>query len=427
VPKEGFTPGFLIASLAITLTLGSGSGLFYLWRMGLGADVPISHRQIHAHSQVLGFAALFILGIAFHTLPAMLGGAPAPARLRSATLWLIVSGVVLRNLAQPFAFFRVGGALALLSGLLEAAGGTLFVTYLVAALREQPRAPRDPLQMFLPIAVCAFLAALALSVVQGAWLAARRDATLPSDLTEPFYTAALFGFVLAFVFAFAGRMLPGLLGTGPVRPGTFVLTAALQITGLVLALASWLSSLSRFALELRDAGACLLALAAIAYLAGTGFLWRRARPQAGAVPGSPGLAIRLAFASLALWAGLTIAAAATARLTHFPARNPWWTDAARHVFTIGFLMLVIVGVSLRVVPLFSGRPLYSPRLARLTYVLLAAGVLMRLLEYPAAFHPDLYRVGSTMGVPVVLALVLFTINVMKSAKKSAFAATLPAR
>src|SRR5262249_59807637 len=58
-----FSPGFLIASLTITLTLGAGSGLFYLWRMGMGAEVPVSHRQIHAHSQILGFAALFIMGI----------------------------------------------------------------------------------------------------------------------------------------------------------------------------------------------------------------------------------------------------------------------------------------------------------------------------------------------------------------------------
>ncbi len=44
-----------------------------LLRIAAGADVPISHRQIHGHAQVLGFAGLFLMGIAFHALPRILG------------------------------------------------------------------------------------------------------------------------------------------------------------------------------------------------------------------------------------------------------------------------------------------------------------------------------------------------------------------
>jgi hypothetical protein len=445
--RTQFSPAFLIASLSITLTLGAGSGLFYLWRMGMGAEVPLSHRQIHAHSQVLGFAALFIMGIALHALPRMLGSAPASAGLRKAILWLMVSGVVLRNLAQPFAFFVAGRAFSLLSGLLEAGAGTLFLSYVIGVLRERPAfpaptsdrtdpAPGDPLRVFLPIVGVAFLVTLGLSVMQGAWLAGQRDATLPAVLTEPFYLVSLQGFVLAAVFAFAGRMLPVFLGIGPARRGTFLVVAALQSLGLVLSLSSYLPALDAASLMLRDAGMLFLALAAVVYVSGSGILWRRARTPLVQAPGSPAIAIRLAFSSLALWACLTLASLATAYLTALPARNPWWTDAARHLFTIGFLTLLIIGISFRVLPVFSGKTLHSPRLAHATYALVVLGVLMRLLQYPAAFHPVLYQVGSYMGIPVVLALILFTVNLMKTvrphrleptpATTARFTSTLPA-
>jgi uncharacterized protein involved in response to NO len=430
-----FSPGFLIASLLITLTLGAGSGLFYLWRMGLGADVPLSHRQIHAHSQVFGFAALFVMGIAFHALPRMLGARPASAGMRNATLWLMVSGVLLRNLGQPFAFFAAGGAVTFALGLLEAAAGTLFALWVIDALarpRGVPaqRGPADPLRVFLPIATAALLTALALSVAQGAWIAAHRDATLPGSLTEPFYVVSLYGFVLASIFAFAGRMAPVFLGIGPARRGTFRASAVLLSLGVALACASCAPFLADVSAGLRDAGAFLLASAAVTYLAGCGILWRRARNALLPAAGSPGVAIRLAFSSLALWALLNAASVAVARLTVFPARNPWWADAARHVFTIGFLTLLIVGISFRVLPVFSGKKLFSPRLARLTYALIVLGVAMRLLQYPAAFRPVLYAVSSYMGVPVVAALVLFMVNLMRTVRPSraaGFAATLPGR
>src|SRR5205085_6685725 len=88
--------------------------------------------------------------------------------------------------------------------------------------RRQPRWPglADPFALFLPIGAVTLLAGLGLSVVQGSWLAANRDAALPASLTEPFYATALTGFVLAFVFGFAGRMMPVFLGVGLAGRGT---------------------------------------------------------------------------------------------------------------------------------------------------------------------------------------------------------------
>ena len=100
-------------------------------------------------------------------------------------------------------------------------------------------------------------------------------------------------------------------------------------------------------------------------------------------PGSPTFAIRAAFGSLGLWSVLEIAAVVVSRTTRIPAQNLWWADAARHVFNIGFLTLLIVGMSFRILPVFSGQDRSGRRASptRPTRLLLA-GTAMRLLPVP---------------------------------------------
>jgi len=337
--------------------------------------------------------------------------------------WLMVSGVVLRNVAQPFAFFPLGQLGSFLSGFLEAGSGVLFALFVAQAIAGADR--RSPLPRALAAGLPFLVVVLGLSVMQGAWIAGKRDANLPGALTEPLNFVFLHGFLLAFMYGFATRLLPGLLGTRVARPRLVDAALASQILGVGLFAAS--SFDDDLLVPLRDSGTVLVSLSALLFLAAFG----RPRPQPAAVAGSAHIAIRLALASLGLWAILGVASVAVARLTSFPARNPWAVDAVRHLFTIGFLVMLIVGIATRVVPAFCGRPLHSDRLARATYALLALGAAMRLLGIPAAYEPRLYQAGSYMGVPVVIALVLFMVNILKTVRKPvrrpAFLATLPAR
>jgi hypothetical protein len=95
-----FSPHFILGSLLLTLTLGATTGMINLLRIAAGADVPLSHRQIHGHTQILGFAALFLMGIAYHALPRILGvaGSLRPGRTSPRlAFWLMFIGVVARN------------------------------------------------------------------------------------------------------------------------------------------------------------------------------------------------------------------------------------------------------------------------------------------------------------------------------------------
>lgn len=440
-----FSPHFILGSIALTLTLGATTGMVNLLRIAAGAEVPISHRQIHGHAQILGFAALFLMGIAYHALPRILGiGGLRPASARPA-FWLMFSGVILRNVGQPLGFYPIGRMLSLVSAGLEAASVFLFARFvfaLLARVRAGKYDPKDPILRFVRVGTILFAAAALLVAAQGIWLAGHVETAVPVGLTEPFYFVALYGFLLAWIYGFGNRVVSLFLGVRPAAKGTPEATLWLLTAAVPVFLASnlpWPALSAQVAL--RDAGLVLSALSAIVYLGGNGFLWRRAELPVMRAPGAPTVAIRCAFACLGLWALLEIAAVAISRATRLPAMNLWWSDAARHLFTIGFLTLLIVGMSLRILPVFSGKPLWSPRLAYATYALLLGGAALRLFQYPAAFNPVFYRVGSFMGVPVVLALVLFLFNLVRTMKAkppaqvalpsaappSAFVSTLPVR
>ena len=441
-----FSPHFIVGSLFLTLTLGATTGMINLLRIAAGGEVPIDHRQIHGHTQVLGFATLFLMGIAFHALPRILGVPGAASRRAArATFWLMFSGVLLRNIGQPFGLLPVGRLASLLSGACELAGGVLFVRFvffLLARAGAGKYSRRDPILLFVGAGTAIFAIAIVLAAAQGVWLAGHVDTILPAALNEPFYFAILYGFLLGWIYGFGHRVVSLFLGVGEPRRRTTFAALVLQVAGVALALASWIPILSDApALALRDAGLALVALSALVYLGGNGFLWRRANLPMLRTPGSPTAAIRVAFGFLALWAVLELSAVGLSRLTALPAQNLWWADAARHAFTIGFLTLLIVGMSFRILPVFSGKTLWSPRLAHATYALLAGGAALRLLQYPAAFQPVFYRAGSYMGILVVLALCLFLVNLVKtmrgtpkrtaapavSAAASRFASTLPVR
>ena len=430
-PKLPFSPHFILGSLFLTLTLGATTGMINLLRIAAGGDVPISHRQIHGHTQILGFAALFLMGIAYHALPRILGiGGLRPASARPA-FWLMFLGVILRNASQPLGFYPAGRLLALLSAAMELAAGLLFARFvfdLLSRLRDGKYDRSDPIVRFVRAGTVYLVLAVLLVAAQGVWLAGHVETALPISLTEPFYFASLYGFLLAWIYGFGNRVVSLFLGVGPAVRGTPEATLALQAAGVLASLASWAPGLAdRTAFLLRDAGLALAALSALVYLAGHGFLWRRASLPNLRTPGSPTVAIRSAFGCLGLWALLELAAVVLSRATVIPAQNLWWADAARHVFTIGFLTLLIVGMSFRILPVFSGKRLWSPRLAHATYALLLLATVLRLLQYPAAFEPLFYRIGSATGVPVVLALLAFAFNLVRTMRGPTGSASPPAR
>src|SRR5579859_304194 len=120
----GFT---MAATLTTTYALGLATGS---WWAGLA--------QAHGHLQLYGWAGLFALGVALHFVPRLRGEALALQRYIPWIFVALVTGLVLRGIAQPLAatspsaFWRVAlvlsGALELVAllGAVTALGLTLF-------------------------------------------------------------------------------------------------------------------------------------------------------------------------------------------------------------------------------------------------------------------------------------------------------------
>ncbi|MGH9442398.1 MAG: DUF542 domain-containing protein, partial [Thermoanaerobaculia bacterium] len=189
-PSLPFTPEFILGPLVLALTLGATTGMINLLRIAAGGDVPFSHRQMHAHTQILGFAALFLMGIAFHALPRITGVGGGPPRFARLAFWLMAGGVLLRNFGQPFNLAPVGRAASLLSGISELSAGCLFALFVADLIRRAPVGKyqkSDPFLQFLGFGTLAFLAALLVNAVQSVWLAGHLETALPAALVEPFY------------------------------------------------------------------------------------------------------------------------------------------------------------------------------------------------------------------------------------------------
>src|SRR5262249_21108206 len=96
--------------------------------------------QAHGNAQLYGWAGLFIIGIAGHSLPRMLQR-PSPApRLARSVFGLILAGLVLGLVAQPLAIHPSLAPLFPLAMALQWLGVTLFASYVLRTVRG----PRQP-------------------------------------------------------------------------------------------------------------------------------------------------------------------------------------------------------------------------------------------------------------------------------------------
>ena len=120
---------FVTAALAFGV-LGGFSLAFSLSMeallVGLSASWA-SHAQVHGHLQVLGFAGLFVVGVACKLIPRFGNGeAPAPATV-TAILWCLGLGVLARAVGQPLVpYTPVAAAVTIAGAGLELVGALLF-------------------------------------------------------------------------------------------------------------------------------------------------------------------------------------------------------------------------------------------------------------------------------------------------------------
>ncbi|MDD5559235.1 DUF542 domain-containing protein [Candidatus Methylomirabilis sp.] len=396
---------FFTASLLFALTFGSTLGALTLATLTLpwsfiGGLPTDSAKVAHGYAQVFGFAALFVMGVAYHVIPRFKGAPLAAPGVASASFWLQAGGVLaitLGILAGPPAVgpIRLMGALALLAA---ASSFGWVVHHSLAAGAPTP----ERFERYLRTGCAWLVIAAALAVVTASGIGSLQPAV---------WETALWGFGASWILGMSLRIVPVFLGLPPLSQRTSsVLFACYQLAVLAWVSVAVIETWALLPIARALAGA-MLGLAVGAFLLRLGIFgpWEN-RPTVGDRGYEKFMVSAYAWLLVALVCTPAWSAVAALAGSSTPALV---LDFGRHAFTLGFLTQIIVGVAARLVPVFVGTPLWSTGWRDVTFYLLNAAVVARGLEVlvEVAGLSEAWAYISISGPLGVGAFAAFAVNV----------------
>ena len=395
---------FIAAALLVALTVGFGLGAINLTRIAAArsySDISGVLKQIHGHAQIFGWVGLFVMGVAFHAVPRFKMVALPSLRAANACLALMVAGIVVRIFAQPF-----GWRWALLaSGIMELSSVGTFL-WLLATIAGRSKQSREFYEKFIGASVGWFALLAIWNMYAVGLMFARRSTGIAPALDAWMIHVGLFGFISNMIFAFALRVLPHFLGLRETK--VRAANAAFWLwNGAILCRYQFVWQRERLDLL----ASCLEFGAALLFVWAVGiFAKRRVKVQIAGVDNTFAWFIYLGFA----WLVLDV-------LQPFHADLPRLTASARHGMAVGFILSIIMGVAYRILPIFNGVNLHSPRAMRASFWLHAAGTTLILaMAYSARREqPWMFNWAAASGWCVAAAVVLFAWNLWMTLRTKA--------
>ncbi|HLH60518.1 MAG TPA: hypothetical protein VKV20_02445 [Ktedonobacteraceae bacterium] len=408
--------------LRVALLLGSAGGfaLACVLTLAPALGIPLdawwaATVQTHGHLQLYGWAGLFVAGVALYFLPRLRGTPLARLALLPWILGVETSSLILRYISQPL--LAANGLLSwkillVLSGVLEAlALPAIFLLLARTTLgKKAAKSSGEGVRSIVPFIFGAFLALSLAGILNlvNCVVAIANNGLIPATGDELNINLGLFGFLVPVALAMSSRMLPLYARIQPFPAKLLWILALSYFAGLFLWLLSILLPGIQLMAVLNGLGLLVIGLVLLIFTGYFLYLIRnRAQLPAQIVALAPnpeamkervrqrrreerrnyGPYVGL-IGSAYLWASLGgvllvidgIAALLTGTL-------PVSIDVIRHSFAVGFITLLICGISVRMIPGFSSKPIRSPILVMATLLL---GNLATLL-----------RVGSLLLAPIL--------------------------
>ena len=407
---------FFLAGIATVLTLGCIWGAINLLTIGIRksfSSVEYSWVLAHGHAMVFGFVGFFIMGFAYQAFPRFKHTRLWRPRLAFSALPLMIVGITLQTIAHLLSPPSL--SLEILAALIQLI--SIFVFSLAITMTTRAAKKPESHDRFIYAALGWFLlAAIANPVIFKLFeLPGSREALLFNLATFniPYRDVQLLGIAVVMILGVSLRLLPHAYGfRAPSRAWQAFLFWGVNgaiLSGVVLFVAGMTGG-NHWLLMLQWLTTVTLLVVAI----GTPFQFR----LFGAVPENErdrGLKfIRAAY----VWFIV-----ATAMLVFTPIYNfgiympvtgshvPFshaFFGAYRHALTVGFIMMMIVGVSSKVVPTLSGVDVRSARSLWPTFLLLNIGNLTRVsFQIATDFSPAAYKVMGISGFIEVVGLTLW--------------------
>ncbi len=396
-PAVALHPPFFLAGIAVTLTAGAAWGAVLLLRIARARSFTapsIFEINAHGQAQVYGWVGLFVMGFALQMFPAFWGVRLAAPRAARALLPLMLLAVAVRSVAEARPEGRLAD-FAIAAAALQAGVVGAFVA-LLAATALRPGARGRVADLYLGAGLVWFLLAAVLDVRHLALTVGAPDR--PALLAEiaawqlPLRDLQIHGLAVSTILGVSLRVLPGLFGT-PVADErrAFRLFWPLQAGVLAEAALFPLAMTSRRPALFAAAWGASAVFAVCAALAFAG-LRAYAPPRFALPPFSPLAFVRAAHAWLGVSLAMIVAAPLWPLLLGLRFSHAWY-GAARHAITVGFVSLMILGVSSRLVPRPPASGPTSAAQLLAPFVLLNLGCALRVVDQvltdltPAAFLP----------------------------------------
>jgi hypothetical protein len=410
---------FIGVATALALALLGGFPLGILAALGGARDIGLGARwtplvQAHGHLQLVGFAGLFIVGVAYQVLPRFKQTPLASYRLGLASIILLATGAALRAASQPWADSPPLQLLLVASACLELAGAAAFA---YVAGRTVLAGQRMVFDYYFLTAAAWFVAASAANLVIAVELARDDASVVATARNVPLLEMYLLGFITTFVLGVSVRVLPHFLSLHPTRAQLLLPSLVTFTTGLaVRTAAGWADAYTDWSRPdwLNAAGVYAMAAAVVLFV----FALNVFRPSArhpDDIPGPHEKLIRTAYVWLLV--AFAIEAWYATKIIASDLRPDFLENgAARHALALGFITQMIMGVGSRALPTFAGKRLYSARLATIGWLLINFAALMRVGHAAVPWGSVAFRFDhiAAAGVLGLLAVMVFGFNTWRS-------------
>lgn len=372
--EDHFYAPFVAGALFFSLVAGFPLGILvaHAWAQRATLDGRLAQvQQLHGHIQLMGWFGLFAVGMGYRLVARFTAVHVRPPALVPLTFLLLVGGLALRTVSQPWALGGVYSVLFALSSALEAAAALIFAAMILRSILRG-RAEHFGYSPF--FASGALWAAVAMMLNMVFVIDAAQDAVpvIPPARSAAIAFALLYGFVAMFIVAVSLRTFPIFFGRREAsRNATRVVCGLLNLGVAAYAAAAVWPSYDDSAdlhvlqsLGFTAAGAALVAMVVLLRVfEGTPHRLRESARRSMNF-------VRSAYFWLLVAGGLQV---------YFGARALWAdrapayyeTDAVRHFLALGFVSMVIMGMAFLVLPRLAMRRLAGSPARLVAPVLLA--------------------------------------------------------
>jgi uncharacterized protein involved in response to NO len=361
---------FVKAAIFFTLTLGTVWGVQNLTLIALHRSFEAPYYaavQGHGHAQTFGWVGIFIMGVAYYTIPKFKGTPLRFLRLALLTLPLMAAGIIARSLAQPFALNPSFGFIALAGSMVEMAAIAIFVLLMLdVVLRSEQKVEFH--EKYIYAGLVWFLVVGGFNIA-ATWYLWRHGANIiPPEYNLRILHTQVFGFIVNVILGVSLRILPNFMGLRqPIEKQAsaafwlFNIGVVLRVVSISpLAISSTLE-LAGIVLFVHSLGVFAKPVTTVAIQGvDNAYTWF----------------VRLGYGWLVITGVMILGGDLYQALTgHIPSHQ--YVGAYRHAVTVGFISTLMIGVAYRVLPIFNGTELFSPKAMRVSFWLLAIGNLFR--------------------------------------------------